>query len=343
MREQVGAKLRLAVIRWFDSYAQNGKPAAEAEQRVDWVRIVPFIAIHLVCFAVILVGWSWTALGTCIGLYFVRMFAITGFYHRYFSHRTFKTDRVTQFVFGVLGASTMQRGPLWWASHHRWHHRRSDTAADVHSPVSQGFLWSHMGWITSEANFRTDQSVVRDLARFPELVLLDRFDILPPLTLAVLIFLVGEALAVWAPSLHTSGSQMLIWGFFISSVVLMHATFLINSVAHVIGSKRFDTGDDSRNNLMLALLTMGEGWHNNHHHYPASAHQGFYWWEIDLSYYCLKVLAWCGIVWDLRQVPGPVLLNRRLDSIVAKTERPSGEEGFVPALADARLLSDAEG
>jgi stearoyl-CoA desaturase (Delta-9 desaturase) len=270
---------------------------------VEWGRIVPFALMHIVCLAVIWVGVSFTAAAVGAFLYFLRMFAVTGFYHRYFAHRSFKTSRTGQFVFAVLGASAVQRGPIWWAAHHRHHHSHSDKDSDVHSPTRRGFIWSHMGWFLSKRYFVADMSQVRDLSRFPELRLLDRFDILVPVGLAVMVFVLGIVLEHLAPNLGTTRWQMLIWGFFISTVACYHATYSINSFAHRFGSQRFDTGDDSRNNLWLALLTLGEGWHNNHHRYPASARQGFFWWEIDITYYLLRGLAALGIVSDLRPVP----------------------------------------
>jgi stearoyl-CoA desaturase (delta-9 desaturase) len=291
----------LAVVRWFDTEA--GGETDTAERHVDWARVLPFIGLHLACLGVIWVGFSWFALWTAVVLYAVRMFAITGFYHRYFSHRAFKTSRVVQFLFGLVGATSVQRGPLWWAAHHRNHHRHSDTALDVHSPVQHGFLWSHMGWFLTRAGFRTDRTVIKDLLRFPELRLLDRFDVLVPVALAVGLFLLGGWLERHHPGLGTDGPQLLVWGFFVSTVVLFHATVTINSVAHRIGSRRFPTRDDSRNNWLLALITFGEGWHNNHHHFPGSARQGFRWWEFDLTYYALRLLAVFRIVWDLKPVP----------------------------------------
>ena len=286
----------LAFVRWFDTESNEAELASGAHERVDWLRVIPFIGMHAMCLGVIWVGFSWTALWVAVALYAARMFAITGFYHRYFSHKSFKTSRVAQFAFAVLGAASVQRGPLWWAAHHRHHHRTADTVHDVHSPGQHGFVWSHMGWFLSRAGFRTDRSMIPDLLRYPELRLLDRFDVLVPIALATALFLVG-------------GAHLLIWGFFVSTVVLFHATVTINSLAHVFGSRRYATRDTSRNNFWLALLTFGEGWHNNHHHFPGSARQGFYWWEIDLTYYALRVLSWFRIVWDLKPVPRQKLLG----------------------------------
>src|SRR5215470_1495511 len=307
------SRLGLAVVRWFDSWAGLEAIAEREPLCVDWLRCIPFVAMHAMCLGVIWVGWSPFAVATAAALYVIRMFAITGLYHRYFSHRTFKTSRLGQFFFALLGASAVQRGPLWWAAHHRHHHRFSDEPEDRHSPLQHGFLWSHMGWFMSRSNFRTNLQAVADLAKFPELRFLDRFDVLVAILFAVGIYFVGVIAAAINPHLETSGTQLLIWGFFISTVAVYHGTYTINSLSHQIGRKRYETGDTSGNSLPLALLTLGEGWHNNHHHYPGSTRQGFYWWEIDISYYVLVMLSWLGIVWDLRPVPKHIRNARRVD------------------------------
>ena len=282
-----------SLLLWFDSHAVDPSNMSDTD-RVDWVRVIPFIGVHLACLTVFWVGWSLAAVLVAAALFVVRMFAITGFYHRYFSHRSFKTSRAAQFVFAVLGAAAAQRGPLWWAAHHRKHHRHADTELDVHSPRQHGFWWAHMGWITAPGNFPTDLEQVRDLEKFPELKFLDRFDILVPALLAITLFLVG-------------GWQFVVWGFFVSTVALFHSTCVINSLAHMMGRRRFETDDDSRNSLLLALITFGEGWHNNHHRYPGSTRMGLRWWEVDLTYYALWILAKLGIVWDLRPFPPSAL------------------------------------
>jgi stearoyl-CoA desaturase (delta-9 desaturase) len=236
-------------------------------------------------------------------LYVFRMFAITGIYHRYFSHRTFQTSRVMQFIFAILGNTAVQRGALWWASVHRHHHRYADQEEDVHSPGLSGFWWSHIGWMTSSRNFPTNYEAIRDLAKYPELVFLNRFDMIVPAVFAGLLFGAGELVRHFWPATGTSGAQFLVWGFFISTVVLLHGTLMINSMAHTFGRRRFETTDDSRNSLLLALVTLGEGWHNNHHRYMNSVRQGFYWWELDITYYVLRTLSWAGLIWDLRPVP----------------------------------------
>lgn len=309
----MGEQLLILVRQWLDSdYFPDGIEAVRnLPLRVDWMRCVPFIILHLGCFAVFWVGWSWTAVTIAVALYLVRMFAITAFYHRYFAHRTFRTSRLAQFAFAVLGNSAMQRGPLWWASVHRHHHKHSDQEEDLHSPGVSGFLWSHIGWITSNRNRPTEYDRIKDLTKFPELVWLNRCDQLVPWLFGGLLWLTGWLLERYAPGLGTNGPQLFVWGFFISTVVLLHGTLCINSLAHVFGRKRFKTSDDSRNSLLLALVTLGEGWHNNHHRYAHSARQGFYWWEIDISYYVLRALAAVGIVWDLKPVPASVYEEAR--------------------------------
>jgi len=222
-----------------------------------------------------------------IASYLVRMFAITAGYHRYFSHRSFKTSRAFQFALALLGTSTTQKGPLWWASGHRRHHKYSDTPEDLHSPKQRGFWYAHMGWWFGRKHDETAFEWVPDLARFPELRFLDRY------------YHVGVFAWMMIPAL-LRGWDGFLWGYVVSTFALMHCTFFINSLAHVYGSRRYDTGDTSRNNWWLALATLGEGWHNNHHRYMSSARQGFYWWEVDVTYYVLKVFSWLGIVWDLR-------------------------------------------
>ena len=333
--------IRLTILRWFDSWAGLEQMNTGGVPRVDWLRCIPIIAVHLMCLGVFWVGWSWTAVAIAVAFYFVRMFAITGWYHRYFSHRTFKTSRTVQFLFALLGGSCAQRGPLWWAGHHRHHHIASDTPDDVHSPRHGGFLWSHIGWFTSQTHFAPRLKAIADFAKYPELRFLDRFDILVPTLAGFGMFGLGKLLETLSPGLGTNGPQMLIWGFFISTVALIHGTCTINSLSHVYGSQRYQTGDDSRNNFFLALITMGEGWHNNHHYYPASTRQGFYWWEIDLTYYGLKLLEQLGLVWDIRNVPHYVregiskqeseqrALNRPIEMNVPVTVPVSAEE--IPA------------
>lgn len=292
-----------SILQWFDN-------EVGAAPGIDWLRILPFLGLHLATLSVAWVGVSTVAVLAAVLMYGVRMFAITAFYHRYFSHRTFKTNRLVQFLFAFIAASAGQRGPLWWASHHRHHHRHSDADEDAHSP-QRGFLWSHLLWFLHGEHFRTRRELIRDFSRYPELRLLDRFDFLAPVFAMLTLFGLGSLFELYVPSLGTDGWQMLVWGYAISTVFLYHATFTINSLAHRFGSRRYATRDTSRNNLWLALLTFGEGWHNNHHHFPGSARQGFYWWEIDFTWYGLKLLSWLGIVHDLKPVPENIRGARR--------------------------------
>lgn len=298
------------MVAWYDS-SRYEAGRGEDHDRIDWVRILPFFALHAGCLGVIWVGWSLAAVAVAAFLYVVRMFAITAFYHRYFSHRSFAASRPVQFLMALAGNSAAQRGPLWWAAHHRYHHRHSDKEDDLHSPKQHGILWSHMLWFTTRSNFPTNYDRVRDLAKFPELRWLDRFDWAVPAALAAALLALGWGLNALWPELGTSAMQMLVWGFFISTVAVFHGTCLINSAAHLMGSRRYKTGDNSRNSLLLALITLGEGWHNNHHFYPASTRQGFFWWEIDITYYFLRLLEQLGVVRQLKPVPVRVLETGR--------------------------------
>ena len=297
------------IVSWFDNQAVD--TTDENPEKIECLRVLPFIVLHLACFAVFWVEFSAIAISVAALLYLLRMFAITGFYHRYFAHKAFKTSRAVQFIFAFLAASAAQRGPLWWASHHRHHHAHSDHPEDPHSPKQHGFFWSHLSWFLANKNFRSKNERIKDWLKYPELTLLDRYDVVAPLALALGLFGLGTWLENAAPYLQTNGLQMFIWGFVISTVLLYHMTFTVNSLAHVWGKRRFLTNDDSRNNPVIALFTLGEGWHNNHHHFPSSARQGFYWWEIDLTYYGLKILSALGLIWDLRKVPVEVLSQKR--------------------------------
>ncbi len=299
----------LTFAQWLDSdyRRENAPDPATLPSKVNWQRTLPFIFLHVGCLLVLWVGFSWPALVAAIVLYFVRMFAITGFYHRYFSHRTFKTSRAGQFIFAVLGNSSMQRGPLWWAANHRHHHKHSDHDEDIHSPVVSGFLWSHIGWLTSMKNFPTAYKSIPDLSKYPELVFLNRYDQTVPFAYGLVMLGLGLLLERLLPASGVTVGQFFVWTFFISTTVLLHGTLFINSLAHVWGKRRYETDDDSRNSWLLTLITLGEGWHNNHHRYPHSVRQGFRWWEIDVTYYGLKLLSYTGLIWDLRPVPSAVI------------------------------------
>ena len=272
--------------------------SADTHDDIVYPSAIPFVLLHFASFAAIWTGVTWQAVAIGVGLYWLRMFAIGAGYHRYFSHRSYSTSRVFQFVLAFLAQTTAQKSILWWAAKHRHHHLFSDTEHDVHSPRHTGFLYSHVGWIFAKRHDETNLVKVADFARYPELMFLHRFELLPAVVLAGIAFLIG-------------GWSGLVVGFVWSTVAVYHGTFCINSLAHVRGSKRYVTGDDSRNNWLLALFTMGEGWHNNHHAYQSSARQGFRWWEIDATYYMLKGLSYLGIVWDLKTPPEAVLKNEQ--------------------------------
>ncbi len=284
--------------------------APEPGYRVDFLRCLPFLLVHAALGLVFVVGVSWAAAAVALLLYLVRMFGITGFYHRYFSHKTFRTSRAFQLLMAVVGNSAVQRGPIWWAAHHRFHHAHADEPADLHSPRQRGFLMAHVGWFMTHLGYRTKAEYARDWARYPELRFLDRFDFLVPVLFAVSVYFLGVLLETRAPGLGTDRWQVFVWGFVVSTVACWHGTFTINSLAHVWGSRRYATRDDSRNNAVLAAITLGEGWHNNHHRFSA-VRQGFFWWEVDVTWLLLRAFRAMRLVRDFREVPEQVLSEGR--------------------------------
>jgi stearoyl-CoA desaturase (delta-9 desaturase) len=299
----------------MDMAPSSSEAAALADDRlldrIDWAKSLPFFAVHVVALGTVaLTPFSWGLLGLALASYALRMFAITAGYHRYFAHRSYRTGRAFQLVLAVLGATATQKGPLWWAGHHRVHHRNSDGPEDVHSPLQRGFWWSHVGWILARRHEAPPLGRIKDFARYPELRWLDRNHLVAVVAYAATFYAVG-------------GLPALLWGYFVSTVLLWHGTFLVNSLAHVVGRRRYATADTSRNNLLIALFTFGEGWHNNHHHYQSTANQGWFWWEIDLTWYVLRALARLRVVRALRTPP----------AAVRDGFRPSGAPG-VPAGAE---------
>jgi stearoyl-CoA desaturase (Delta-9 desaturase) len=296
------------------------EPSIDRDSSTDIVypSTIPFIIVHLTCFAAIWTGVTAEAVAIGVGLYWLRIFAIGAGYHRYFSHRAYETSRGFQFVLAVLAQSTSQKSVLWWAANHRDHHLHSDTELDVHSPRHTGFIYSHVGWIFSRGQETMNVNRIADFAKYPELMWLHRYEQLPAFVLAVLCL----AVASWPG---------LIVGFFWSTVAVYHGTFCINSLAHLVGKRRYVTGDDSRNNWLLAIITMGEGWHNNHHAYQSSARQGFRWWEYDPTFYLLTLLQRLGLVWNLKLPTAEVMQNQhRLGSRVVSRAASQVAESFYP-------------
>jgi stearoyl-CoA desaturase (Delta-9 desaturase) len=282
-------------------------------------KTVPFLLVHVGAIAGVLwLGWSWRGLALAVALYYGRMFFVTAAYHRYFSHRSFKTSRAMQLVFAFFAMTSSQKGVLWWAGHHRLHHKLSDQEGDVHSVQRDGFLWGHMGWIFSQKFEETDTDRIKDFAKYPELRWLDRWWAVPPAAFAVALFLLG-------------GPFALVWGFFVSTSLLWHGTFTINSLSHMFGSRRYAIADNSKNNGLLAAITMGEGWHNNHHYYQRSVRQGFFWWEIDPTFYLLRAMEALGLVWDLHAPPAHIVLGGRV--------REGAADGYLVSTAVATATS----
>ena len=288
--------------KWVCPPPETHDEPDHTQDKVEWFRCVPYILIHLGALLVFFTPFAWPCLAVLALSYATRMFAITAFYHRYFSHRTFKTSRIVQFIGAFTACASGQRGPLWWAAHHRMHHRHSDTDKDSHSPHHKNFLWSHTLWFMTDYALPTFLKEIPDWVKFKELRFINRFDWIAVVALAAGCYYLGE----WS-SFQTftgmNGLCMLAWGFFLPTVLLYHATFSVNSLTHMFGKKKYDTGDESRNNWFVSIITFGEGWHNNHHFFPGSARQGFTPLEFDPTYYCLKFLSLFGLVRELRPVP----------------------------------------
>jgi stearoyl-CoA desaturase (delta-9 desaturase) len=310
------------------SVAYGALPAPKRWTEYLRVANVLFVALHLAAVAgVILLGWSWRGAALALGVYFARMVAVTAGYHRYFSHRAFKTSRPFQFLLALGAQSSAQKGVIWWASHHRWHHKYSDTDKDVHSVRQRGFWHAHVGWILGPGWNDSNPASVADLAKFPELRFLNRafFEMLPAVALGLALLLLG-------------GVHAFVWGFLVSTVMLWHGSFAVNSLAHLVGKRRYATTDDSRNSFTLAIFTTGEGWHNNHHHYMSSANQGFRWWEVDITFYVLLLLERLGLVWDLRRPPREALAATA--EVAAAPAAPVAEALPAPPVSVCQTLGE---
>lgn len=273
---------------------------------------IAFAVVHLLPLLAIFTGATLFDWIVCAVLYVVRMFWVTGGYHRYFAHKSYKTSRFFQFIIAFMSQTSAQKGALWWAAHHRHHHRHSDTPADPHSMKIYGFWYSHIGWIVGPDFKKTDYKTIGDYSKYPELVWLNKYHVVPPIILAVVVTALGGIVnggSITQMFTHHGMSTLLI-GFFLSTVILYHATFSINSIMHKFGFQRYESHDESRNSVWLALLTLGEGWHNNHHYYETSSRQGFFWWEIDITYYVLKAFSAVGLIWDLKGVPNHIKYSR---------------------------------
>lgn len=305
-------------------------------ETIDFVPMIPFWGVQIAAVVgVIVLGWSWSGLALALALYAVRMFGLTAGYHRYFAHRSYKTSRFFQFLLALLGTTATQKGPLWWAGHHRSHHKYSDQPRDPHSVKQRGFFWAHIGWILVKRFVPTDYARIKDFAAYPELRWLNKWHLLPPIALATTLYLVA-------------GWWGLVWGFFVSNTLLWHGTFSVNSLAHLFGRRAYQTDDNSRNSFLIAIFTLGEGWHNNHHYYQASERQGFYWWQLDISHCVLRVLSWMRIVRDLNEPPRHVR-DRRLGKEPASAsangtgavvaERQGGDDSDPPMPVGASLGS----
>ena len=288
----------------------------------NFVQISIFWTVQASALLVFFVPFSWGFVALWAASHFLRAIGLTLSFHRYFAHRAFKMNRVARFAWAFIGTAAMQKGPLWWAGHHVNHHKFADRDGDPHSPMVSGVYYAHIGWFLNDTKHDTlapSNPVIRDFSTAPELAFLERYFFLPPVLLAAAMFAIG-------------GFPWLVWGFCLPTMTLAHATFAINTVNHMFGSRRFDTVDESRNNPITALFAVGEGWHNNHHRYQRAARNGFYWWEFDPTWYVIRTMAAVGLAWDLQSVPKRIYDEAR----VMKARRATRK---VPSIIESVPLS----
>jgi stearoyl-CoA desaturase (Delta-9 desaturase) len=286
------------------------------------VQITIFWLVQASALLVFAVPFRWAFIAIWAASHFIRAIGLTLAFHRYFAHRAFKMNRVARFAWAFIGTAAMQKGPLWWAGHHVNHHRFADRDGDPHSPMVSGVYYAHIGWFLNDAkNDRLEPTnpVIRDFRKAPEIVWLDKYFFVPPLLLAIVLYAIGDI-------------PLLVWGFCLPTTTLAHATFAINTVNHMFGSRRFETVDESRNNPITAVFAVGEGWHNNHHRYQRAARNGFYWWEFDPTWYVIRAMAALGLVWDVQPVPKRIYDEAR----VVKAKRAAVR---VPSIREAIPMS----
>jgi stearoyl-CoA desaturase (delta-9 desaturase) len=281
-------------------------------QRTEGPRVViaRLIIGHLAVLGAFFVPVTTELLVASVLTYFLRVFAIEGVAHRYFSHRSFKTSRGFQLMLAVLMASTGQRGPIWWAMHHRRHHRYSDEPGDPHSPVLGSRFHAYLGWLVSDETLATNPDEMRDLSRYQELVWINKYHYIFPLLTLVATYLLGQYTSIFGAS--QLGWSAVVWVFFVSTMAAHHVPYIVNTFAHgsrkgLFASRAYETPDTTSNLWWFAIPSMGAAWHNNHHRYMNAARAGFRWYELDLAYLTLRVLAAARLVWDLHEVPTHVV------------------------------------
>ena len=287
----------------------------------NFVQVFVFWLVQASALLVFAVPFRWAFVAVWAASHFVRAIGLTLAFHRYFAHRSFKMNRVARFVWAFIATAAMQKGPLWWAGHHVNHHKFADRDGDPHSPMISGVYYAHIGWFLHDTKYdrvEPNNPVIRDFSKVPEIAWLEKYFFLPPALLAATLFLGG-------------GLPWLVWGFCLPTMTLAHATFAINTVNHLFGSRRFDTVDESRNNVLTAVFAAGEGWHNNHHRYQRAARNGFYWWEFDPTWYAIRAMQSVGLAWDVQRVPARIYEEAR----VAKAQRGARK---IPSVIETPLV-----
>ena len=277
---------------------------------MNWVYAASILGLHVMaCAAFFPALFSWTGLIVCLVGVHVFGQAINVCYHRQLTHRSFKTPRWLEHIF-VLGAlCCLQDTPGKWVATHRVHHRHSDEQPDPHSPLVS-FLWAHVGWLmvhnSATESMATYQRYAKDVLSNKFYMAMEKNPLIVFYVYgahAVLFFVVGLLIGRWTGGDWTAGlwfgASLLVWGVLVRTILVWHITWSVNSLTHLIGYRNYDTNENSRNSWLVALVTVGEGWHNNHHHDQASASNQHRWWELDVSYYEIKLLEKLGLAWDV--------------------------------------------
>ena len=256
-----------------------------SRQKLNWLTTIVLILLHIGAVAALFM-FSWRVFAASVFLYWMTVgLGISMGYHRLHTHRSYQIPRFLEYFFAVCGSMTLEGGPIFWVATHRLHHQKSDLPGDPHSP-RDGAWWSHIGWIllgeTNHNNTRVLSKYAPDLAKDQFYVWLNNYHWVPLTILGGVLYAIG-------------GLPLFLWGGCLRVVVGLHSTWLVNSATHMWGRRRFETRDDSRNSWWVALLTFGEGWHNNHHAHPTSARHGLAWYEIDHSWILISIFKFFGI------------------------------------------------
>jgi stearoyl-CoA desaturase (delta-9 desaturase) len=296
---QTPPRHKLRTIQAKSRHPLPGEPL-HTFRKLDPTNTIAIVAMHVFSVGAFFLPFHWYEIGLTALLWWVcGGLGICLCYHRLLTHRSFKTPRVVEYFLTLLGTTCWQGGPIKWVGTHRIHHKHSDGEEDPHSP-HHGFNWAHIFWcMMKEPPDYFPRDAAKDLQRDKVMVLIDKYHYVPQFAVAAFLMVIG-----WAIGGPLLGLAWVVWGVCIRTIFTFHATWFVNSAAHTWGYQTHETGDDSRNNWWVALLSFGEGWHNNHHHSQRTAAHGQRWWEIDLTYWTIKAMSWVGLAREIVPVKG---------------------------------------